>query len=158
MSSVLVFRRLVLLNEGESSSEECMWMKKRQKIRKMLTNQFSKLLRHQCWLLAMGDRAPPYFKELISWVVSAVLGSIITAPEVRCRYICPRYKPPRAFSIPDEQWWWKTWHELMFNCLLRSQVDPVVSVMNCYQSPGWCFKAFSDTARPQCCEQWETEC
>lgn len=116
-----------------------MWMQKRQKNSQMLINQFSQLLGHQCLLLAVGDGAPPHFKDLIFWVVSAALGSITTVSAVRYSYICPRYKPPKAFSIPDELWWCKTWHELMFNCLLRSQVDPVVPVMNCCQSPGWCF-------------------
>lgn len=41
-----------------------------------------KAIGHWCLLLAMGDRTPPYLKELIFWVVSAALGSI-TCSEVQ---------------------------------------------------------------------------
>lgn len=136
--SVLRFRHLVLLNKEDSLTWTHVDAVKVENFPNAHESVFE-VTWHQCLWLEMGYRSPSYFRELIFWVVSGVLGSITTAPAVSYRYICPRYKPPRAFSIPDRLWWWKTWHELMFNSLLRSRTDPVIPVMNCCQSPGWCF-------------------
>lgn len=112
-SSVQVFGHLVLLSEGESPSDEAMWMQKRQEISKALTNPFLKLLRHECLLLPRADGPHLILK---SWA---------------------QLDHPGRLSIPDEMWQWKTWHELMSKCLLRSQVHPGVPLANLYQSPGW---------------------